>query len=73
MQKLNIYQSLWGMELRNPNAPERSKEEAFAMIAQAGFDGACMDPSLEEIPECRDYAHLFDAHKLGCMINAFPY
>jgi len=73
VQKLNIYQSLWGMELRNPNAPERSKEEAFAMIAQAGFDGACMDPSLEEIPECREYAHLFDEHKLGCMINAFPY
>jgi hypothetical protein len=42
------------MELRNPNTPERSKAEAFAMIAAAGFDGACMDPSADEIPECRE-------------------
>jgi hypothetical protein len=73
VQKLDIYQSLWGMELRNPRLPERSKEEAFRMIASAGFDGACMDPSVAEIPECREYAHLFAEHKLGCMVNAFPY
>jgi len=73
MQKLDIYQSLWGMELRNPRRPERSKEEAFAMIAAAGFDGACIDPSVAEIPECREYVHLFDQHGLGCMVNAFPY
>ncbi len=73
VQKLNIYQSLWGMELRNPKRPERSMEEAFAMIAAAGFDGACMDPSVAEIPECRKHAHLFAEHELGCMLNAFPY
>lgn len=73
MQKLKIYQSLWGMELRNPKRPERSKQDAFSMIADAGFDGACIDPSVAEIPQCRDYVHLFDQHKLGCMVNAFPY
>ena len=73
MQKLDIYQSLWGMELRNPNLPERSIEETFAMIADAGFDGACMDSSVAEIPECRKHAHLFARHDLGCMLNAFPY
>ena len=73
MQKLDIYQSLWGMELRNPRSPERSKEEAFAMISAAGFDGACMDPSAEEIADCRKYAHLYAEHDLGCMLNAFPY
>lgn len=73
MQKLEVYQSLWGMELRNPKRPERSKQEAFAMIAEAGFDGACMDPSVGEIPQCREYAHLFSEHQLGCMVNAFPY
>ncbi len=73
MQKLNIYQSLWGMELRNPSLPERSMEESFAMIADAGFDGACMDPSVAEIPECREYVHLFSEHGLGSMVNAFPY
>ncbi len=61
------------MELRNPSMPERSKEDAFAMIADAGFDGACMDPSVAEIPDCRKYAHLFQQHGLGCMVNAFPY
>jgi len=73
VQKLEIYQSLWGMELRNPRRPERSKEEAFSMIAAAGFDGACIDPSVAEIPGCREYVHLFDQHELGCMVNAFPY
>ena len=61
------------MELRNPSTPERSKEDAFAMITDAGFDGACMDPSVAEIPDCREYAHLFQQHGLGCMVNAFPY
>jgi hypothetical protein len=73
VQQLNIYQSLWGMELRNPSLPERSMEESFAMIADAGFDGACMDPSVAEIPECREYAHLISKHGLGSMVNAFPY
>ncbi len=73
MQKLEIYQSLWGMELRNPNAPERRKSDAFAMIAEAGFDGACIDPSRAEIPQCREYAHLFAQHDLKVMVNAFPY
>ena len=73
MQKLNIYQSLWGMELRNPNLPERSTEESFAMIADAGFDGVCMDPSVAEVPECRELAGLFSEHGLGSMVNAFPY
>ncbi|MCJ7590735.1 MAG: sugar phosphate isomerase/epimerase [Woeseiaceae bacterium] len=73
MQKLEIYQSLWGMELRNPKRPERSKEVAFAMIADAGFDGACIDPSVAEISQCREYVHLFERHGLGSMVNAFPY
>lgn len=72
MQKLEIYQSLWAMERRKPGQPELSKESAFAMIAEAGFDGACMDPAVDEIDTCREYAHLFGEHSLGCMINAFP-
>ena len=73
VQKLEVYQSLWGMELRSPHVPERSKEEAFAMIAAAGFDGACMDPSVAELADCRQYMHLYAEHGLGCMLNAFPY
>jgi len=61
------------MELRNPRLPERSMEESFAMIADAGFEGACMDPSVAEIPKCREYAHQFTEHGLESMVNAFPY
>ncbi len=43
------------------------------MIAEAGFDGACMDPSVDEIPQCREYTGLFRDYGLGCMVNAFPY
>ena len=72
MQKLAIYQSLWGMQLRNPNRAERSDEEAFAMVAEAGFDGMCLDPSVEEIPDNLAKRPLFEQHDLDCMINAFP-
>lgn len=43
------------------------------MIEAAGFDGACIDPSLAEIPQCRDFAHLFEQHDLKVMVNAFPH
>ena len=72
MQKLEIYQSLWGMELRNPNHPERSKEACFRMVAEAGYDGMCIDPSVEEIPELLPLADLYKEFDLGCMVNAFP-
>jgi len=69
---LEIYQSLWAMQLRNPNRAERSDEESFAMCAAAGFDGMCLDPTVEEIPENLEKRALFEKHELGCMINAFP-
>ena len=72
MQKLAIFQSLWAMELRSPHVPERSDAESFAMIAAAGFDGVCLDPSIEEIPENLQKRSLFEQHGLGCMVNAFP-
>jgi hypothetical protein len=73
MQKLEIYQSLWGMELRSPDRPERSMEENFRMVAEAGYDGMCLDPGADEIEGMRPLAKLFDEYQLGCMINAFPY
>ncbi|MDH3266672.1 MAG: sugar phosphate isomerase/epimerase [Gammaproteobacteria bacterium] len=72
MQKLEIYQSLWGMELRSPHVPERSAEQSFAMVKEAGFDGMCIDPSVGEIPQLRPLKALYDEHNRGCMINAFP-
>jgi hypothetical protein len=60
------------MELRNPRLPERSDEEAFAMVAEAGFDGMCLDPSVEEIADNLAKRPLFERYGLGCMVNAFP-
>lgn len=72
MQELKVYQSLWGMELRSPHVPERTKEENFRMVAEAGFDGMCIDPSADEIPEQRKLGDLYREYDLGCMVNAFP-
>lgn len=42
------------------------------MVAEAGFDGMCLDPSVEEIPQTLAQRELFEKHTLGCMLNAFP-
>ena len=73
MQKLEIYQSLWAMELRSPDLPERSFEESFQLVADAGYDGMCIDPGVDEIERFQELRPLFDKHGLGCMVNAFPY
>ena len=72
MQQIRVYQSLWGMELRSPGVPVRSIEECFRMVAEADFDGMCLDPSVAEIPENRELAGLYKEYGLGCMVNAFP-
>lgn len=72
MQTLDIYQSLWAMQLRNPNRAERTDEASFAMVADAGFDGMCLDPSVAEIPDNLEKRVLFEKYGLGCMVNAFP-
>jgi hypothetical protein len=73
MQNLEIYQSLWAMELRSPDLPERSFEESFQMVADAAYDGMCIDPGADEIERFQELRPLFDKHGLGCMVNAFPY
>jgi hypothetical protein len=73
MQKLEIYQSLWAMELRSPVRAERTADENFAMVAEAGFDGMCIDLGADEIAEFRNLKSYFEKYDLGCMVNAFPY
>ena len=72
MQALEIYQSLWAMEQRNPQGIEPSAEENFAKIAGAGYHGVCLDPNVNEIPDCLGLMPLFEEHQLGCMVNVFP-
>jgi hypothetical protein len=72
MQKLEIYQSLWAMELRSPVQAERTTDENFAMVAEAGFDGMCIDFGADEILKFQHLRPYFEKHELGCMVNAFP-
>ena len=72
MQNLEIYQSLWGMELRSPARSERSPDENFSMVADAGFHGMCIDFGVDEIGEVADLKQQYEKYNLGCMVNAFP-
>ncbi len=60
------------MELRSPHIPERPAEENFRIVAEAGFDGMCVDPSVAEIPEMLALRDFYTKFQLGCMVNAFP-
>jgi len=73
MQTLKIFQSLWAMELRSPDRPERTAEENFRMVAEAGYDGLCIDPSVAEIPDTLKLKPLYREFGLDCMMNAFPF
>jgi hypothetical protein len=72
MQKLEIFQSLWAMELRQPGIPERPMEENFRMAAEAGYHGLCIDPAVHEIDDCLKLRSLYREYGLKCMVNAFP-
>ena len=72
MQKLEVFQSLWAMELRRPGVPERPMEENFRMAAEAGYHGLCMDPAVHEIDDMRRLKPLYRDYGLKCMVNAFP-
>ena len=72
MQKLEVYQSLWGMEQRHPRRPEPGPEDTLSRIAAAGFDGVCLDPAVDEIAACRALQSPIEQHQLRTMINAFP-
>jgi len=73
MQTLKVFQSLWAMELRSPDKPERTPEENFSMVADAGYDGLCIDPSVPEIPDSLRLKPLYEEFGLACMMNAFPF
>lgn len=73
MQTLKIYQSLWAMEQRIPGRPEHPHRTWFEMIADAGYDGVCIDPSVSEIAELSSLKDLYAEFDLECMMNAFPF
>ena len=71
-QTLEIYQSLWAMEKRQPGVPEAAPAAHFERIKAAGYHGVCIDPNVAEINDSLALAPLFIDHQLNCMVNAFP-
>jgi hypothetical protein len=72
MQKLEVYQSLWAMELRRPDGKERPLEESFEMVAAAGFDGMAIDLGVADLPIVLKARPLLERYGLGCSLIAFP-
>jgi sugar phosphate isomerase/epimerase len=72
VQKLEIYQSLWAMDFRNPNVPERGHERNFELIAEAGYDGVCVDPAVSDLEKYRATLPYYARHGLKSMVNLFP-
>lgn len=70
--RLEIFQSLWAMQLRRPDGVEDSDEEIFEKIVGAGYDGVCIDLSVTDMVTARRLKPLIDRHHLGCTLTAFP-
>jgi hypothetical protein len=47
-------------------------EENFARVAEAGYDGLCIDPAVHEIDDFLALEPLYRRYGLKCMVNAFP-
>lgn len=72
MQRLEVFQSLWAMELRRPDGFERAVAENFQMVADAGYAGMAIDLGVMDNDEALATRPYFERHGLGCLINAFP-
>lgn len=74
MSRLDVFQSLWAMELRRANLPEPGDEENLSKIADAGFRGIGLDAGTPEdsgYSELDVYCALCDQFDLDVQINAF--
>jgi len=71
-QKLEVFQSLWSMELRRPDGFTRKDEEKFAMISEAGYDGVALDFAWSDVESARKYLPIMQKYYLGCALIAFP-
>jgi hypothetical protein len=72
MGALLVYQSLWASELRIPDTPERSFEERFDQVKDAGFDGMSVDLGALPLPEARETVSHFGRTGLRGLVTAFP-
>ncbi len=69
---LLVYQSLWAMELRRPDVPERPVAERFERVRDAGFDGMAIDLGALDIAQARAIVPEFARTGLKGLLTAFP-
>lgn len=71
-QRLEVFQSIWSMELRRPDGFSWGHEEMFAMIAEAGYDGVGIDFAWSDVEDARKHLPMMEKYNLGCALIAFP-
>jgi hypothetical protein len=71
-QRLEVFQSMWSMELRRPDGFTFGHEEKFAMIAEAGYDGVGIDFAWSDVSDARKHLPMMQKYDLGCALVAFP-
>lgn len=72
MRKLEIYQSLWSMQPHAPDGVKVPIEQAFEMVADAGYDGMAIDLGASDMESMQKTLPFFQRTGLGCLIMAFP-
>lgn len=71
-QRLDVFQSLWAMDVRTLSGPQRGVEEACAMVAEAGYDGVGIDLYAVPVEVARTLRPVLDRLGLGCVVTGFP-
>ena len=69
---LELFQSTWAMEIRQPHLEELSLDEKCTKAAQSGFHGLNIDLDVEDMPAIDVVGQALKAHNLKCSIVAFP-
>lgn len=72
MQKLAVYQSLWGMQTCSTDDGSRPHDEVLHQAADAKYAGVCLDPGVSQIEEFLALKPLYEELQLGCLVNVFP-
>ena len=71
MPELDVFQSMWAMELRRPDGFEWSLEEKVRKIAEAGYKGVCLDLGHHDFEFVRQALPYLKEYNLDLIFNAF--
>lgn len=71
-QSLEVFQSLWAMEYRQPGMRELELAEVFDRVAAAGFSGIALDTGTKNPKLYQQAPKLLADSGLGCIVTAFP-